>query len=257
MLAAAVLAVVVAQTTLGRGPDSSQQDPITTLALVLAILAFMVQIFVYAFQTNAAYAAARRSEQLDARSRRVLDKIKTTARVSHELQAAQFDRLLDYVVGPGGAAAANEEGEQIEAATLGRPRFAGISTPSVEDLRIVEFLRSWPEIDRAKQSVATIVSLSPYSVARLKKYVDNEAKQRLRGASVALRGLENDRDRVGESQEELLREGLIANVEPERTVLTEEGREVGRLLAGGKHLPVPGGLIPVLKPLSSRRVSSG
>ncbi len=110
----AALAAVGALTTLGPGDDSGQDDPLTALALLLAILAFVVQIFVYAFQTGQSNAATRRREELNTETRGALNEIRANSAATQKVLFSQFDRLLDYVVGPEAAARGDEAAQEVD-----------------------------------------------------------------------------------------------------------------------------------------------
>jgi len=98
-LATAVLfTALFAQTTVWKGHDAEQDDPLATLALVLAILAFVVQIMVYVFQTNASNAALRRAEQVNIETQGFLREIRVSSRKTLEAQDKQFERLLGFVM---------------------------------------------------------------------------------------------------------------------------------------------------------------
>jgi hypothetical protein len=99
VVAVALLGALVAQTSLWHSSRGAKIDPLTTLALVLAILAFLVQIFVYIFQTNASNSALLRSEEVNADTRRLLTQIQASSQATQRVLFTQFDRLLDYVVG--------------------------------------------------------------------------------------------------------------------------------------------------------------
>jgi uncharacterized membrane protein len=112
----ALAGALVASTTLDSGSDQGKADPLTTLALVLAILAFVVQIFVYVFQTNASNAALQRSEEVNSNTQQLLTEITSTSRATQRVLFTQFDRLLDFVVGkkPAGPPEDHDAGGVVE-----------------------------------------------------------------------------------------------------------------------------------------------
>lgn len=271
--AAAVAAVVisvglagalVAQTSLAEGADSTQADGLTTLALVLAVLAFLVQIFVYVFQTNASNAAVQRSDALTRRTQALLDEIRATSRSTERVLAAQFDRLLDYVVAdrrPGVREATDQAADdsssdepQEPPATSDpqsqamsewlyaapRPRFFGDPPPgrsaSQEDQRVAAYLRAWPDRDEAAELIPRLRSLSPLALTKLKRYVDTEIRQRREGRPVGL--TKADDGSISASSAQLIDAGLVRDA-GDRFTLTDQGRQVARLIATPKGGPTP------------------
>lgn len=269
-----LIGALVAMTSLGKGPDKTQQDPLTTLALVLAILAFLVQIFVYVFQTNASNSATRRAEEINLDTRNLLTEIQTTSQATQKVLFAQFDRLLDYVVegsatteeGQGDLSEETEEISSITEAVRGpasstpeewramadylsrslrptpRPSFQP-STRSDEDQRIHDYLRAWPDREEAKAVVDQLESLSPIALTLLKRFVDREIVQRFRGEQVGLRPTA-----LPSARQELIDAGFLTEVE-DGHALTEDGRRVARLIAAPKARPRPSWEDEVVAPL--------
>jgi hypothetical protein len=254
-------------------------DGLTTLALVLAILAFLVQILIYVFQTNAARASVQRSEELNADTRMALGKIQADSAATQKVLFAQFDRLLDYVVG-----APDEQSEDAETTALDevldgegdedgadadhgpvtaaevqrivheavrsrdRPSFAAGALkgpPSKEDLRAVQYLQAWPSRKEVDSAVEELKGLSPLALAVLTRFATTEIRQRLEGKRVGLvRGKAEP-----EATQGLIEAGLV-RVDGNRVVLTDRGRDLARALPIGKgHVDRPDWYDEAVRPL--------
>jgi hypothetical protein len=239
-------------------------DGLTTLALVLAVLAFLVQIFVFVVQTNAANSAERRSEHLNIETQGVLGKIEADSTATKEVLISQFNRLLDYVVdGRGPRAAPESVGEpkpdpdtvppgdvkvevdqpvtarQLERilgkalAPPERPTFEvdPPTGPSPEDEAIIEYLQEWPGEEEMKDSAKKLSELPSYGVALLTRYGIIEIKQRLEGVRV---GLVNATPPPAITSL-LIAKGLFKAHDDGLVALTEQGRELARSLPIGKE----------------------
>jgi len=249
-------------------------DGLTTLALVLAILAFLVQIFVFVFQTNANRDSERRSEELNAETQVALSKIEANSAATQKVLFAQFDRLLDYVVdSPGGpttgsgpktpaldpedSAGSSEEARPATVADVqrivgdavphrDRPSFGLV--PSEEDRQVVGYLREWPSKEETELAVTELSKFPPLALAMLTRYGTTEVRQRLEGRQV---GLLNPNVRP-EVTRWLIDEGFLKE-EGELVRLTEAGRELARVMPIGK----PGSGLPpwwdeVVRPLMAK-----
>lgn len=253
-------------------------DGLTTLALVLAILAFLVQLFIYVFQTNATRASVQRSEELNAETRLALSKIEADSAATQKVLFSQFDRLLDYLVGAPREQADETESAELEQALDGevddgaggdhepvtaaevqrivgdalrsrdRPSFgvgAVKSGPSDEDMRIIEYLQAWPSREEVDTAVAKLQSLPPLALAVLTRFATTEVRQRLEGKRTGLvRGKAEP-----EATQRLIDEGLV-RVDGNRVTLTDKGRGLARALPIGKgHDDRPGWYDEAVAPL--------
>ncbi len=248
----AALAAVGALTTLGPGDDSGQDDPLTALALLLAILAFVVQIFVYAFQTGQSNAATRRGEELNTETRGALNEIRANSAATQKVLFSQFDRLLDYVVGPEAAARGDEAAQEVDEpesapeeegpataseirrlleTRLGRPTFSARVGQSEEDSRILEALMTPLDRTESADVVARLQMLSPLAIAKFMRLLFNERTARRHGSTPGFKAA--DGDHVALSSKELINEGLAEFVNG-RVRLTGLGRRVAQLFAQPK-----------------------
>jgi hypothetical protein len=252
-----LVAVLLAQAGLWDADSSSDHpDPLTTLALLLAILAFLVQIFVFVFQTRASNQDVVRSEELNASTKVALEKIEANSAATQKVLFSQFERLLDYVVGQtqvspaaslssdldreedeasdrddGGEAVSVGEVQQLVEEAVARagqrPSFlSDAGSPSNEDKAIRRYLLSYPSRDEAEKAISVLRKLSPIAIAALTRYAMIEIQQRNRGGDV---GLVRASERPP-STAELVEHGLVKEV-GDRMVLTEKGRSIARLVS--------------------------
>lgn len=280
VLSLALVGALVAQMSIG-AHRASPNDPLTTVALVLAVLAFLVQLFVYVFQTNAATHATERAEEINTKTQGLLDEIRTTSETTKQVLFAQFDRLLDYIIKGGIPApvdgADSEDSDEtpdeddadqslpdlVEHAV--RRAMADIQPrpprmfsptgfiPSEADAHELTFLRSWPSEEEARAAVAKMSALSPVALMRLKRYVDREIEQRMRGRRLGLIPAQE----LASASDELLDAGFIRR-DDDRNVLTSAGRDAGRLLMSGrKDGPAPVWISEVMAPLTRPRSGAG
>jgi hypothetical protein len=117
VVALASVAGLLAQDGLwAKNPSGSHPDALTTLALVLAILAFLTQLFVYVFQSEESRRAVERADELNVKTQSALDKIETNSSATQQVLFSQFDRLLDFVVG---APQVSDKGEPLSGVPIG------------------------------------------------------------------------------------------------------------------------------------------
>jgi hypothetical protein len=250
VVVACLLAALLSQAWLFERHSSAatHPEPLTTLALVLAILAFLVQLFVFAFQTKESSRAVQRSEELQSQTSVVLKKIEANSEATKAVLFSQFDRLLEYIVGPRRAAPAEpvtidaeDNSDDLDAPALTasqvrqmisdamtraeRPAFFSAQPPIDTELqRRLTILNSWPTRKEAEEAVALLRTLSPLALATLASYARAELELAKRGESpkVGARSAMNS---------ELLDAGLIRI--GESPVLTDRGRAHARILPIG------------------------
>lgn len=213
VLSLVLFAALIAQTSIEPGPDTGKADPLATLALVLAILAFLVQIVTYAIQARNTHEALRRGDEVNAGTKNILTQIRTTADQTQKTQTAQLDRLIDYflerdvpaavdrpdVIDPepaehdDGAGEIDEEllsrkdaTELVEDAIaryeLGRRRASADAArsaihkdrPSPEDREIIDYMKSFPDREEAARSVEILNRLPRVAVMKLAMLAERE-----------------------------------------------------------------------------------
>jgi hypothetical protein len=256
VISVGLLAALLAQD--GLFSDSSDHpDGLTTLALVLAVLAFLVQIFVFVFQTWAGSGAVQRSEELNAGTRQVLSKIEANSAATQRVLFAQFDRLLDYVVdGSVDGPVDGETGDRVDEpdfvtaddspVTVGqmtrllndlprsreRPSFeAPLSSGSAEDRNVLSYLREWPTKDEAQEAVAELTRFPPLALTALTRLGTVEIRERRDGLRVGLALAERREPPV--AMRYLIDRGLVRR-SGEVIALTDGGRALARVLPIGK-----------------------
>jgi hypothetical protein len=254
-------------------------DGLTTLALVLAILAFFIQIFVFIFQTQTGHSSVLRSEELNAQTNELLVKIEASNAITQKNLISQFNRLLDYVVDDSkGQAVApmptdlegeNEEdggGDDDDDETVSlsevrqmiaeanrlreRPQFEESigPAPSEEDRRILKQMLKWPTRDEAEAAVETLAQMPSLSVTVLARIAMLEVRNRRQGKTVASR-IDPARG-IGPAARRLVDLGLL-RAEGDSVVLTDAGRLIARVLPIGKPVRKrPDWWDEVLKPIS-------
>jgi len=279
-----LVAALLAQAGLWSSSSAPHPEPLTTLALVLAILAFLVQLFVFVFQNNASSRAIQRSEELNSKTHSVLDKIEANSAATQQVLFAQFDRLLNYIVGPqvpgvraqSDTEAADDENEaaddsdghtddQEQPLTLTaasfraimeetmaqntRPTFSTVRPePSKDDLRIVEFLSSWPDRQEAEEIVNGLAKLSPLALVSLTRLAGAEITRRSQGQRPGLHITQSAPDPMGR---ELVAARLVRPLDG-RMLLTDEGQRLARMLPTGRGKSAPVWLEDVVQPLLNR-----
>lgn len=276
VIAVSLVGAVVAQVSFS---DTSPADPLTTLTLVLAVLAFLVQIFVFVFQSNSSNGAVIRSEELNAQTRGVLSKIEATSSATQKVLFSQFDRLLDYVVDGKPSSPPRpqtrdvesfEEGSEEDEVPLTRSDIANFvsdavahatqrptfseeaSAPSPENLQVLQYLKSWPEQSEAEAAVRVVGDLSPLALALYVRFGTAEVSQRSEGRPV---GLGRPTKALLPAIDELLERSLIRRFGKDQFRMTDEGRAHWRILPFFKEGVEPDWLQLVVKPLSSSRSS--
>jgi hypothetical protein len=245
-------------------------EALTTIALVLAIVAFTIQIFLFVVQSQAASEQRVRSEQLNTQTRALLAEVRATAQATQAMVSQQFNQLLQAFVT--GAAQTAEETKfdpvsferrlmsNIRAAaqppatsvaqasgTDGPERTAVRPTPSrlqreraAARLRTrnerPDRLKAFPSEDEGRASAILLRELEPNLRIRLKRLAEDELFAAERGSYVG----------IGPSQEDdALRErNLVTSARVDTgdgrqvvTRLTDDGVSAARLLTALGEIP--------------------
>lgn len=100
-------------------------EALATIALVLAIVAFTIQIFLFVVQSQAASEQRVRSEQLNTQTQALLVEVRATAQATQAMLSQQFNQLLQAFVT--GAAQTAEE-TKFDPASFERRLLANIRT---------------------------------------------------------------------------------------------------------------------------------
>lgn len=225
-------------------------DELASIALVLAIAAFVVQIIVSALQNAASRAAESGSQRLNSETNMALEQIKANAVANQEILARQFDTLLDALIqrdgrrpkdsgdgttpekaGTGGGASS------ARADSLWTRNLLRSSGPSAEDERVIDRIRSFPSEEEARGLLVKLKSLSASAVAMLERYAKDELSSRQAGQEVGL--VRSDTPLARDTFDELRAAGLLEVDADDEALsrLTEEGREIVRLIKGSDTPP--------------------
>jgi hypothetical protein len=245
-------------------------DTLSTVALALAVIAFLVQIVVYVAQAGAAEAQRVHAEQLNAQTSTLLAEVKVTAASTQQLVQDQFRELLRAFLG--GAARTAEEAkidpERLEqrllqnvraqilpeaerALAVERAREAGRSAvarrraaaarrpqQSLELNPRVEDLRTLPDEESGKELLERLRRLPAASQLRLSRLGTDVVDSAQSGM---FEGLGFDRG----GDEALIRDGLATRRRTrdsdgdllDLTTLTDDGVEMARLFTAEGELP--------------------
>jgi hypothetical protein len=225
-------------------------DELASVALVLAIAAFVVQIIVSALQNAASRSAESASQRLNSETNTVLEQIKASAVANQDILARQFDTLLDALIQRGRSKDDDSDGSASESDFIqGRPAVDRVENqwvpsllrsdrPSGEDERMIQHLRSFPSEEDARRLLPRLQALSPTAVAMLDRYARDEITSRQSGREVGL--LRSTAPLASANFDELRTAGLVEvdGDDDQNSRLTDEGREVVRLLKA-RDVPPP------------------
>lgn len=231
-------------------------DILSTVALSLAILAFVIQIIVFLAQSGAASRQILRSESLYAETQGLLREVGATAGATQQFLTQQFDTVLQYafreipetVDSAGGITEEERDRLVQELETAFQESLANASkvsaksnirrpaaSPSVKAK--IDWLRSWPDETEARDLAPSLVELSPLGARSLAKYAQDLASALSAGRLPGLRWKEG---LTTPTRAELLDAGLIEeDVRGNRSYgrLTSRGERVARLILGEQPPP--------------------
>jgi hypothetical protein len=247
-------------------------EALATIALVLAIVAFTIQIFLFVVQSQAASEQRVRSEQLNTQTRALLAEVRTTAQATQAMVSQQFNQLLQAFVT--GAAKTAEETKFDPASferrllenirTAAQPASAGGSQVHVpvgaadQSQRVVERpnqgraqrervvrrirnerperLKTFPPEEEGRTAAELLRRLEPGERIRLKDLAEDELHAVRAGAFVGLPASEAD--------DALRKLNLVTSARVDAgnrnvvvTRLTDEGVTAARLLTALGDIP--------------------
>ena len=154
-------------------------EALATIALVLAIVAFTIQIFLFVVQSQAATEQRVRSEQLNTQTQALLVEVRATAQATQAMLSQQFNQLLQAFVT--GAAQTAEE-TKFDPASFERRLLANIRTAAQPSgtgtgaRRVVKLPA--PTAQRGRSSVRALLDPKGSGPGQLR--TRNERPQRLR-----------------------------------------------------------------------------
>ena len=228
-------------------------DTLSTVALALAVIAFVAQLIVFVVQADAANAQMVQSRQLHGELQHLLGEMGERTRGTEVTVQTINERLIEAVIGkrlgeragfPSSADAVRRFAEDVSAEVAadtaspdrGQPHFLP-RTPTPDDAEIIRIMTAFPSEDEARAALATLSSLDLIDVGRLGIFAADEIKSRQPWAvyDPGFSAIEDD---------DLEKAGLVARVPGSEAIvgspmsaLTPEGRELGRLLTATDSPP--------------------
>lgn len=220
-------------------------DALSTVALALAILAFVVQIMIFIAQAWSGGQQLSQSHELNAGTMAALSELRTRASGTEQILARQVDTAMRFAFERSQVELRKRDlppdqaAEELEDAL---PDELPVARPEVSntDRRILERLFSFPTPEEAEDLLPHFVNLSPLAGSSLRFMAQDERDSRLTGVDPGVGAKSWDSPGVVE----LRREGLIeraSDAEDEDDEpwvrLTPRGREVARFVLAPGPLP--------------------
>jgi hypothetical protein len=229
LLAIAALAALILVASL------KQADALSTVALSLAILAFVAQIVVFLGQAWTSSRQMLQSETLNAQTLSILSEVRTSAAGTQAMLLEQFDTVLKHALAnaPGiKSAVADQDAlrQQILQSVRGELAVPGGPRPLSEaQQERLAMLKSWPPEDEGRPVVSTVRHLSPAAIAELIRFAQDEQSVASSGGH---RGFYLESDNAG--QKELRERELLEETDvPQPFVNLSEGTKWVRLTPPG------------------------
>jgi hypothetical protein len=254
---AAVITAISALTALVIVATSSQA--LETLAIILAVVAFVSQLIIFIFQTIAASQQVRQAASLHA------DLTALVAQIAERTQGTQAtvstinERLLEAAIGKAIPSTPNEVtspefrrnvAENVSAILAAEDHDRRLECPppdlvtfprrekSSRDAELLRMMSTFPPPgDEAEQAIEALLALPPDARLALRRFARDERQYRVPNTTLAPGIL------FGAQEDEALRAAGLVGVDSELRpgwpigVLTDKGRRVGRLLTADGSLP--------------------
>lgn len=224
-------------------------DLLSTVALALAILAFVAQLLVYVADSASDIRQSQQNLQINAQTKEVLTELQTRTQGSESIMKDQFDRVLKYVLREEMSVAAGHESggtgliepsEQLpmssspEAWLTSSVRRALTPNPSDATLRKVWV---YPTGREAAELVQALADRSPLAIAWFASIAELEIISRRLGIEPLGMNLGDHTPFT----DELVKAGLVLKGHDaqgvKRASLTDRGREVMRAYRGFGRVP--------------------
>ena len=220
-------------------------DPLSTVALALAVLAFAAQLVIAIAQGNSANQQLLQSERVNTQTQSLLSEIRSGSNELTLTVRQQFDFVLRHALGAAVPRAVREAGltdlgprdlQRLETA-LG----ASLSAPSLNlhansqnvDANLIGYMESFPSEEEAGDTTELLMTLNPLEVSSLRVAAQFEVEDLRVGQSE----IRNPLARNSPGGTSLLNRGLFEKVpapDPDDdriwVRLTDRGRAVARLL---------------------------
>jgi hypothetical protein len=228
-------------------------DGLSTVALALAVLAFIVQIIVFIYQSQTAHQQMLQSGQVYTDTRALLTEVRTAANSTEALVREQFrdlvkalmdsskdgkgvnERLLAEALSREGAQRPLPAQEQRAVAARGQER---VRTDRMRRLEAIRPLRTFPEEEEGKKVLSVMAELSGAARSRLVDLLKDEIQMYEQGSRSRL-GLPIDPVDEELEARDLSHTGRIRISGDDLVVsrLTDTGRVAARLLFAIGDIP--------------------
>jgi hypothetical protein len=251
-------------------------EALSTIALVLAIVAFTIQIFLFVVQNQTASEQRVRSEQINTQTRALLAEVRATAQATQAMVSQQFNQLLQAFV-TGAAQTAQEtkfDPERFEQLLMSNIRTAAQppapATPQTRPVVARErpqsaseqpinvptrvrreqagirlrqrnerpsLLKSFPASDEGRTAVGLLRDMEPGQRRRLRELAEDEIDSARRGAYVGLPRSDEDN---GLQDRDFVTSARVEVNNGERKVvtrLTDAGVAAARILTALGDVP--------------------
>jgi hypothetical protein len=209
-------------------------DALATVALALAIIAFICQLIVFSVQTWQSGEQLKQAERLNSETHGLMGEIRTRLESTHQMVATQYRELL-HLTALKSEARLVKTGEpgQGSQANISADRLVSVTDAAVEasprratDTRYLREALKWPAPIDVRKSLELLMPLPNSSVTALALNA---------GIDALARALHQDTDAVyGPQDQQLVEAGLATKVvdalQEERVQVTEKGRLGARLL---------------------------
>lgn len=203
-------------------------DPLSTVALALAVLAFAAQLVVSITQSQFAARQLAEAERVSNETRNLLTQLSGTSEAMLANQKDLFERVLGHVLGDSVAPTAEDatEGPGDAAASVGTGPDKPASSVAAEVRKLIDShgvkrgtpyqhfidtIRSWPPREEGLRALATLKKMTPFQAASLLKRALRDVEQAELGREPGLWSRKNgDLGPITSSLKEL---GLIEYLE--------------------------------------------
>jgi hypothetical protein len=238
-------------------------DVLSTVALTLAVLAFVAQLLIYIAQTAASSEQIAQNLSINSETKGILAEIRARTGGTEAVLKDQFNVVLRHALGISfsqvsrtlepslssgsmlelGTAhetSPQESGQDEQIDRAARSAVADLFDRGADDPMLKELL-SYPDLDVARSAFDRIKPLSPLAIGGLIRYANAEISSRRIGSLPPRFILVSP----APLSEELLAAGLLEEVSPveqdgqtrRRTHLSKEGRETVRIFTGEPPAP--------------------
>jgi hypothetical protein len=250
---AAVASLIVVATV-------QEAGALSTVALSLAIVSFVIQVLVFMVDSTARSEQTQRSEALYTETEGLLREVRATAQATQDFLATQFATVLRHALrelpGDKGDDEASVPGEAkdllldssllvdqfkevLDDALTERLQTASPATRTRKkaDAEKLEWLRSYPTEEQLLELLPTFRALSPLAVTMLSRYAANLEESARNGQRLGLRQNNTNSPARRELTDAGVLETLAGGSEVPMGRLTDLGERLARLLTARGEPP--------------------